>query len=332
MVGRLLLPNLLPAFPSLPFGVLGHMQGAGLLSCDDADGLGHPCCVGRWAWRVVHASLSAGAPMSWRPHCHGKWRKKPPWGVARPSQWRGQERFGWLGRQQLCFWSCHSGQQDMRFAGARGELEPFFFPASLLLPLPLHECQSKCSRTSRTTTLKTSGRSKNVLPSFYANLPQRRVSCHGTSRRNEANQDKLNTDIFELYMEYVVLVVSTSPVSWSSEEICILIAAMTSCTGIFGSTLIKIRRVLMGTWIPYGLTCITMGVPQKNGDECGIYVLYFIHCFLQNKELAEVLENKRLEEDFTQLLDDGWFNPEELENFCKDIHSFQENRNNKIAE
>ncbi|XP_066336984.1 uncharacterized protein [Miscanthus floridulus] len=63
------------------------------------------------------------------------------------------------------------------------------------------ECQSKCSRTSRTTTLKTSGRSKNVLPSFYANLPQRRVSRHGTSRRNEANPDKLNTDIFELYME-----------------------------------------------------------------------------------------------------------------------------------
>ena len=125
---------------------------------------------------------------------------------------------------------------------------------------PFVECQSKRSRTSRTTTLKTSGRSKNVLPSFYANLPQRRVSCHGTSRRNEANQDKLNTDIFELYMEYVVLVISTFPVSWSSEEICILIAAITSCTGIFGSTLIKIRRVLMGTWIPYGLTCITMGV------------------------------------------------------------------------
>ncbi|PVH33958.1 hypothetical protein PAHAL_8G109400 [Panicum hallii] len=73
-------------------------------------------------------------------------------------------------------------------------------------------------------------------------------------------------------------------------------------------------------------------VPQQNGDECGIYVLYFIQCFLQNKKLAEVLESKKLEEDFTQLLDDGWFNPEELENFRKDIHSFQANRNSKIAE
>ena len=50
------------------------------------------------------------------------------------------------------------------------------------------------------------------------------------------------------------------------------------------------------------LSSTTLQVPQKNGDECGIYVLYFIHCFLQNKELAEVLENKRLEEDFTQLV------------------------------
>lgn len=56
-----------------------------------------------------------------------------------------------------------------------------------------------------------------------------------------------------------MLVVSTFPVSWSSKEICILIAAITSCTGIFGSTLMKIRKVLMHTWILYGLTCITMG-------------------------------------------------------------------------
>ncbi|WP_323174833.1 hypothetical protein, partial [Natrialba sp. PRR66] len=42
-------------------------------------------------------------------------------------------------------------------------------------------------------------------------------------------------------------------------------------------------------------------VPQQNGDEGGIYVLYFIQSFLQNKNLAEVLRNKRLEEDFGQL-------------------------------
>lgn len=150
-----------------------------------------------------------------------------------------------------------------------------FIPVLMGFLCQFVECQSKGSQTSRTTTLKTSGRlknvltttlktsgrrSKNVLPSFYDNLPQGRASRHATSRRNKTNQDKLNTDIFELYMEYVVLFVFTFPVSWSSEEICILIAAITSCTEIFGSTLMKIRRVLMRTWILYGLTCITMGV------------------------------------------------------------------------
>ncbi|EMS53880.1 putative ubiquitin-like-specific protease 2B [Triticum urartu] len=64
-------------------------------------------------------------------------------------------------------------------------------------------------------------------------------------------------------------------------------------------------------------------VPQQNGEECGIYVLYFIHCFLQNGKLAEILQNKTLEEDFSQLFDDGTFDPEELENFRKDVHAFQ---------
>lgn len=60
-------------------------------------------------------------------------------------------------------------------------------------------------------------------------------------------------------------------------------------------------------------------VPQQNGDECGIYVLYFIYCFLQNKALGE---------DFSQLFDD----PEEWENFRKGVHSFRENIENEIAE
>jgi len=69
---------------------------------------------------------------------------------------------------------------------------------------PFVECENKRSRTSRTTALKTPGRSKHVLPSFYDNLPQNRSARIATSRRDKANQDKLNTDIFELYMEYVM--------------------------------------------------------------------------------------------------------------------------------
>ncbi|PNT63926.1 hypothetical protein BRADI_4g22347v3 [Brachypodium distachyon] len=73
-------------------------------------------------------------------------------------------------------------------------------------------------------------------------------------------------------------------------------------------------------------------VPQQNGEECGIYVLYFIYCFLQNRKLAEVIENKGLEEDFSQLFDDGSFDPEELENFRNDVHLFQANRSTKTEE
>ncbi|CAM0874854.1 unnamed protein product [Alopecurus aequalis] len=73
-------------------------------------------------------------------------------------------------------------------------------------------------------------------------------------------------------------------------------------------------------------------VPQQNGEECGIYVLYFIYCFLQSGKLAEVLENKRLEEDFGQLFPDGSFDPEELENFRKDVHSFQVKRGTTVED
>ena len=84
---------------------------------------------------------------------------------------------------------------------------------------PFVEGQSKRPRTSSRTALKTSGRSKNVLPSFYNNLPKNRSSGNATSRRDKANQDKLDTNIFELYMEYVLPLISIFPVSWSYDEI-----------------------------------------------------------------------------------------------------------------
>lgn len=98
-----------------------------------------------------------------------------------------------------------------------------------------------------------------MLPSFYDNLPQSRSSRNATSRRDEANQDKLNTDIFELYMEYVVPFSLISLVGFL-KKLYILITATTFCTGIFGSTLMKTRKVLMRTLILYGLTCITAGI------------------------------------------------------------------------
>ncbi|XP_021316611.1 LOW QUALITY PROTEIN: probable ubiquitin-like-specific protease 2B [Sorghum bicolor] len=264
------------------------------------------------------------------------------------------------------------------------------------------ECQSKRPRTRRTTTLKTSGRSKNVLPSFYDNLPQSRVSSHATSRRNKTNQDKLNTDIFELYMEdlwkhidedkksaYAYLDSLWFNMYYHGSNIPNVLKWI-KAKRIFSRQYVFVPIVCFGHWsllvlchfddancsdFKKGPRMIVLDslnttdptrlqsairkfiadiykteereeskqfinkirlefpkVPQQNGDECGIYVLYFIHVVYKNKKLADVLENKKLEEDFTQLLDDSWFNPEELENFRKDIHSFQANRNNKIAE
>uniref|UniRef100_A0ACD6A631 Uncharacterized protein n=1 Tax=Avena sativa TaxID=4498 RepID=A0ACD6A631_AVESA len=65
-------------------------------------------------------------------------------------------------------------------------------------------------------------------------------------------------------------------------------------------------------------------VPRQSGDDCGIYVLYFVYCFLVIKELGE---------DLSKL--DALFDPEELENLeyiRKDIHSYREKRDPKIAE
>ncbi|XP_051229430.1 probable ubiquitin-like-specific protease 2B [Lolium perenne] len=65
-------------------------------------------------------------------------------------------------------------------------------------------------------------------------------------------------------------------------------------------------------------------VPQQSGDDCGIYVLYFIYCFLVIEELGEDLSNL-----------DALFYPEELENLediRKDIHSYREKKDAEIAE
>jgi len=49
----------------------------------------------------------------------------------------------------------------------------------------------------------------------------------------------------------------------------------------------------------------------------------------EREESKQFINKIRLE--FPKL-DDGWFDPEELENFRKDIHSFQANRNSKTEE
>jgi hypothetical protein len=62
------------------------------------------------------------------------------------------------------------------------------------------ECKSKRSRTSRTPTAKSSNRI-------------------ASSKRDKTNQDKLDTHIFDLYIEYVCFPLSPGLISWSSWRI-----------------------------------------------------------------------------------------------------------------
>ncbi|XP_042498149.1 probable ubiquitin-like-specific protease 2A isoform X2 [Macadamia integrifolia] len=55
---------------------------------------------------------------------------------------------------------------------------------------------------------------------------------------------------------------------------------------------------------------------QRNGDDCGIFVLYFINLFIK-----EAPENFSIFEGYPYFMKDNWFNAEHFENFCKDVRS-----------
>ncbi|PNT63920.1 hypothetical protein BRADI_4g22347v3 [Brachypodium distachyon] len=245
-------------------------------------------------------------------------------------------------------------------------------------------CKSKRSRTSRRPVVKISESSNNSLPSFYDNLPLHRSSKHIVTSREEKKKDKLDTHIFELYMEDLWTRIDEDKKSvytyfdslwfnnyiqgmsrfhfpgnrghWSLLVLCHFDNTDCSDTkkgprmlvldslNTAGPTRVQssIRRFILDIYKTEEreeskdfidrIRLEFPKVPQQNGEECGIYVLYFIYCFLQNRKLAEVIENKGLEEDFSQLFDDGSFDPEELENFRNDVHLFQANRSTKTEE
>ncbi|PNT63921.1 hypothetical protein BRADI_4g22347v3 [Brachypodium distachyon] len=167
-----------------------------------------------------------------------------------------------------------------------------------------------------------------------------------TSRREEKKKDKLDTHIFELYMEghWSLLVLchfdNTDCSDTKKGPRMLVLDSLNTA----GPTRVQssIRRFILDIYKTEEreeskdfidrIRLEFPKVPQQNGEECGIYVLYFIYCFLQNRKLAEVIENKGLEEDFSQLFDDGSFDPEELENFRNDVHLFQANRSTKTEE
>ncbi|XP_047087853.1 uncharacterized protein LOC124699617 isoform X2 [Lolium rigidum] len=189
------------------------------------------------------------------------------------------------------------------------------------------ECKSKRSRTCRTPTAKSSNRI-------------------ASSKRDKTNQDKLDTHIFDLYIEghWSLLVLchfdetDCSDTKKGPRMLLLDSLNQTDPTRLQSD----IRRFIRGIYETeereesvHFINKIRLEfpkVPQQNGEECGIYVLYFIHCFLHSKKLAEVLENKKLDENFGQLFHDGSFDPEEFENFRKDVHSFQVKRNTAVED
>lgn len=57
-------------------------------------------------------------------------------------------------------------------------------------------------------------------------------------------------------------------------------------------------------------------VPQQtNGEECGIYVLYFIHLFMHS------VPSSYTQEGWPCFLNEDWFTVEELESFRKEIYA-----------
>ncbi|CAM0874857.1 unnamed protein product [Alopecurus aequalis] len=251
------------------------------------------------------------------------------------------------------------------------------------------ECKSERSPTSTMETMKTPGSSKNVLPSCGDDLlPKRSSKRIANSKRGKMNTDKLDTDIFELYMEDLWKRIGEDKKSayayfdslwfnmYNSGNNKSTVLKWIKAKKIFSRQYVFVPIVCWGHWNllvlcnfgeanhsdtkkkPRMLLLDSLKttnqiklqsaikrlivdilkteerqdseqfinevhlefpeVPQQTGDDCGIYVLFFIYCFLQNEKLGE---------DFSQLSKDVMFNSEELEKFQKDIDSFRGNRN-----
>ncbi|XP_015697831.1 probable ubiquitin-like-specific protease 2B [Oryza brachyantha] len=251
------------------------------------------------------------------------------------------------------------------------------------------ECKNKRPRTRQKKAPRTARGSKSALPSCDDALTSNKRSNRiATSNRDKKNKDKLDTDIFESYLEDLWKHVDEEKRSayayfdslwfnmYNSGHNKPNVLKWIKAKNVFSRQYVFVPIVCWGHWnllvlCNFGKTdylgtdkgprmllldslkttnptrlrsairrfiadifkteereeseqyinkiCLEFPeVPQQNGDECGIYVLYFIYCFLQNKILGE---------DFSQLFDEP-----ELENFRKGVHSFQENRKKETEE
>ncbi|KAK9117432.1 hypothetical protein Sjap_016379 [Stephania japonica] len=56
---------------------------------------------------------------------------------------------------------------------------------------------------------------------------------------------------------------------------------------------------------------------QRNENDCGIFVLYYISLFLESAP-----ESFNISEGCPQFMNESWFNSESLESFCEEVHTF----------
>ncbi|XP_039117554.1 probable ubiquitin-like-specific protease 2A isoform X2 [Dioscorea cayenensis subsp. rotundata] len=68
----------------------------------------------------------------------------------------------------------------------------------------------------------------------------------------------------------------------------------------------------------YKIPLLVPKVPQqRNGVDCGIFVLYYLHLFAQNAPAIFTLDG------YPYFLKEDWFSPDDLESFRKEIYSFE---------
>ncbi|MQL72524.1 hypothetical protein Taro_004864, partial [Colocasia esculenta] len=64
---------------------------------------------------------------------------------------------------------------------------------------------------------------------------------------------------------------------------------------------------------------------QKNGEECGIFVLYFIHLFMRDASKSECSEG------YPDFLTGAWFNREEVDKFDEEVRLFLARNNDNVT-
>ncbi|KAM7480140.1 hypothetical protein LguiA_028353 [Lonicera macranthoides] len=159
---------------------------------------------------------------------------------------------------------------------------------------------------------------------------KRRMNCNDT---NAQQQEKLNSNTLELYLEshWSLLVFCNFGEDINSET-------TTPCMLLLDSMQLAepkrlepgIRKFVLDIYkseerpedkkLIYKIPLLIPKVPQqRNGEECGNYVLYYMNLFMEHAP-----ENFSLSEGYPYFMKEDWFTTEDMENFHKRLESYCE--------